>query len=178
MLRRRVGRIVRDIERQLGQFPQTVREAFADMLAKAHRVLTQQPKDKNKLYSVHAPEVECISKGKSHKRYEFGVKASIATTNRSGFVVGARSYPDNPYDGHTLADQLQQVETITGITPRRCYVDRGYRGHGVEHVEVFIAGQRRGVTKSILKELKRRNAIEPEIGHPKFDTRSDKYLKT
>lgn len=178
MLRRRVGRIVRDIERQLGHFPQTVRGAFADMLGKAHRLLTQQPKDKNKLYSVHAPEVECISKGKSHKRYEFGVKASIATTNKSGFVVGARSYPHNPYDGHTLADQLQQVETITGITPKRCYVDRGYRGHGVEHVEVFIAGQRRGVTKSILKELKRRNAIEPEIGHMKNDGHLGRnYLK-
>jgi IS5 family transposase len=178
MLKRRVGRIVRDIERQLANFPCSVRDAFAALLAKAHRLLDQQPEDGNKLYSVHAPEVECICKGKSHKRYEFGVKASIATTNKNGFVVGARSYPHNPYDGHTLADQLQQVETITGITPKRCYVDRGYRGHGVEHIDVYIAGQRRGVTRSIGKELKRRNAIEPEIGHMKNDGHLGRnYLK-
>ena len=178
MLRRRVGRIVRDIERQLGSKDIGVQNAFSPLLSTAHRLLGQKREDSNKLYSVHAPEVECISKGKTHKRYEFGVKASFATTNRSGFVVGARSYPGNPYDGHTLADQLQQVETLTGIAPRRCYVDRGYRGHGVESVDVYIAGQRKGVTQSIHRELKRRNAIEPEIGHMKNDGHLGRnYLK-
>ncbi|GJL60842.1 MAG: IS5 family transposase [Nitrospirales bacterium] len=178
LLRRRVGRVVRDIERQLAHREPEVHGAFADLLTKAHRLLNQKQHDSNKLYSVHAPEVECIAKGKAHKRYEFGVKASFATTNKNGFVVGARSYPNNPYDGHTLEDQLQQVETLTAIKPIRCYVDRGYRGHGIEHTEVYIAGQRRGVTKSIYKELKRRNAIEPEIGHMKNDGHLGRnYLK-
>jgi IS5 family transposase len=178
MLKRRVGRVVRDLERQLpAQSPQ-VQQAFAVPLAQARRLLAQKRHDKNKLYSVHAPEVECISKGKAHKRYEFGVKVSVATTNKRGFVVGARSYPGNPYDGHTLQDQLKQVEVLTGIKPTRCYVDRGYRGHSVRDVDVYLSGQRRGVTKTIRKELKRRSAIEPEIGHMKNDGHLGRnYLK-
>ena len=152
--------------------------AFAEPLATAQRIIEQKPKDKNKLYSVHAPEVECLSKGKAHKRYEFGVKATFATTNKTGFVLGARSLPGNPYDGHTLTEQLEQVQILTGIKPDRVYVDRGYRGHGVEGTQVFISGQKRGVTRAIKKQLKRRSAIEPEIGHMKNDGRLGRcYLK-
>ncbi len=110
-----------------------------------------------------------IVKGKVYKRYEFGVKASIATTNRSNLVVGARSLPGNPHDGHTLSTALAQVERLTGQRPERCYVDLGYRGHDVTNVEIFKARQKRGVTRSIRRELKRRNAIEPIIGHMKND---------
>ena len=113
--------------------------------------------------------MECIAKGKAHKRYEFGVKVSIATTNRSNLVVGAQSLPGNPYDGHTLSSALAQVERLTGVRSERCYVDLGYRGHDVTDVEVFKARQKRGVTRSIRRELKRRNAIEPIIGHMKND---------
>jgi IS5 family transposase len=177
-LRSRVGRVVRDIERKIESRDPLCKAAFAEALATAHRVLEQKPKDKGKLYSVYAPEVECLSKGKAHKRYEFGVKASFATTNKSGFVLGARSLPGSPYDGHTLAEQLEQVEILTGIKPNRCYVDRGYRGHGVDDTEVFISGQRRGVTRTIKRELKRRSAIEPEIGHMKNDGHLGRcYLK-
>jgi IS5 family transposase len=106
------------------------------------------------------------------------VKASLATTSASGFVVGARACPGNPYDGHTLAAQLQQVEALTGTRPERCFVDRGYRGHGVTETQVFISGQRRGVTRTIRKELRRRSAIEPEIGHMKSDGHLGRcYLK-
>ena len=108
-------------------------------------------------------------KGKTHKRYELGVKVSIATTNRSNLVVGAQSLPGNPYDGHTLSSALHQVERLTGQRPERCYVDLGYRGHDVNDVEVFKARQKRGVTPSIRRELKRRNAVEPIIGHMKND---------
>ena len=157
---------------------QDLQERMAHDLNLAHRVLSQQRQDKDKIYPIHAPEVEFISKGKAHKRYEFGVKASFATTNKQGFVVGARSYPHNPYDGHTLEDQLQQAETLTGVKPERCYVDRGYRGHGITRTKVFISGQRRGVTPTIKKELKRRSAIEPEIGHMKNDGHLGRcYLK-
>ncbi len=89
-----------------------------------------------------APEVECIAKGKAHKKYEFGVKVSVATGTRSNFVVGMRSLPGNPYDGHTLADSLDQVARLTGQRPTECFVDRGYRGHDETKTTVVIAGQR------------------------------------
>jgi len=164
-----LGRVYRDIERRLAEQPESVQAAFAEPMALTKRLLDQLRHDKKKLYALHAPEVECIAKGKAHKRYEFGVKVSIATTNRSNLVVGAQSLPGNPYDGHTLSTALEQVERLTGQRPERCYVDLGYRGHDVTAVEVFKARQKRGVTRSIRRELKRRNAIEPIIGHMKDD---------
>ena len=164
-----LGRVYRDIDRKLAEQPESVQAAFAKSMAVTKRLLDQQRHDKQKLYALHAPEVECIAKGKAHKRYEFGVKVSIATTNRSNLVVGAQSLPGSPYDGHTLSPALDQVERLTGQRPERCYVDLGYRGHDVTDVEVFKARQKRGVTRSIRRELKRRNAIEPIIGHMKND---------
>ena len=164
-----LGRVYRDIERRLTEQPKSVQAAFAESMALTKRLLHQQRHDKKKLYALHAPEVECLAKGKVHKRYEFGVKVSITTTNRSNLVVGAQSLPGNPYDGHTLKGALAQVQRLTGVHPERCFVDLGYRGHDVTDVEVFKARQKRGVTKSIRRELKRRNAIEPIIGHMKND---------
>jgi len=164
-----LGRVYRDIGRRLVEQPESVQAAFAEPMALTQRLLHQQRYDKKKLYALHAPEVECLAKGKVHKRYEFGVKVSIATTNRSNLVVGAQSLPGNPYDGHTLKGALAQVERLTGVHPERCFVDLGYRGHDVTDVEVFKARQKRGVTRSIRRELKRRNAIEPIIGHMKND---------
>jgi IS5 family transposase len=140
---------------------------FQEELALTERMLDQQKHDKNKLYSIHAPEVECIAKGKVQKKYEFGVKVSVATTSRDNFVLGI--LPGNPFDGYTLAGAIEQVSRVTGVVPERCYVDRGYRGHGVESSSVFISGQRRGVTPTIKKELRRRSAVEPIIGHMKED---------
>ncbi len=102
-LRSRVGRVLRDIERQLHQLPEQARIKVRELLQRTGRILTQQRKDENKLYALHAPEVECIAKGKARTPYEFGVKVSIATTLKEGLVVGMRSMPGNPYDGHTLA---------------------------------------------------------------------------
>jgi len=168
-LRTYLGRVIRDIERKrpLGDQPRLAR-----LLEIAKRIHTQQRHDKGKVYSVHAPEVECIAKGKAHKPYEFGVKVGVVSTSKESFVVGMKSLPGNPYDGHTLKVSLEQVEKLTGITPREAYVDRGYRGHGLtKAVQVWIAGAKRGVTVSIRKKLKRRNAIEPVIGHMKSDGR-------
>ena len=164
-----LGRVVRDLERKLVDQPDAVQAAFVEELALAKRLLAQQRQDKNKLYALHAPEVECIAKGKVPKRYEFGVKVSIAASNRSNLVVGAKSLPGNPHDSHTLKDALRQVQRLTGQQPERCYVDLGYRGHDVDDTQVFKARQKRGVTHSIRRELKRRNAIEPIIGHMKND---------
>ena len=168
-LRTYLGRVVRDIERKIAHQAEK-QAAFAEELGLAKRLMAQQKQDKDKLYSLHAPEVECLSKGKAHKRYEFGVKASIATTNRSNFVVGGMALPGNPYDGHTLTLALEQVRRMTGSVIEEAFVDRGYRGHGETQTTVYISGQKRGIKTQRLKQsLKRREAIEPVIGHLKFD---------
>ncbi len=167
-----VGRVRRDLRRHLQEIPQgPLRDRTLDALWLVDRLLEQGPKSKDKIYSLHEPEVDCISKGKARVRYEFGTKVSLATTLDGGFVVGARSFPGNPYDGHTLAPALEQVEILTDTRPSLAVVDRGYRGHGVETTRVLISGQRRGITPALAKLLKRRSAIEPEIGHMKSDGR-------
>ena len=164
-----LGRVVRDTERKIAGH-KGLQAIFAGELALARRLLSQQKMDRNKLYSLHAPEVECIGKGKAHKRYEFGVKASIATTNRSNFIVGGMALPGNPFDGHTLPTALEQVRRLTGCVVEEVFVDRGYRGHGEEASRVYISGQRRGIkTQRLKRSLKRRQAIEPVIGHLKSD---------
>jgi transposase, IS5 family len=146
---------------------------FAPLLGLVERLLTQERTSKNKLYSLHAPEVVCLAKGKADKPYEFGCKVALAVTNREGFALAAKALSGTPYDGHTLAGTVEQAVAITGgVEPERIYVDKGYRGHDYPHKErVFLSGQRRGLTPTIRKELKRRSAIEPMIGHMKNDGR-------
>ena len=115
--------------------------------------------------------MDCIAKGKARVRYEFGCKVSVATTLDGGFIVGMRALPGNPYDGHTLAEALEQVEILTNHRPILAVVDRGYRGHGVESTQVLISGTRRGLTLRLVAALRRRSSIEPEIGHMKTDGR-------
>jgi transposase, IS5 family len=164
-----LGRVFRDVRRKLEGRPE-VAAHFDEALTRVERLLAQQRTDKNKLYALHAPEVACIAKGKAHKKYEFGAKVSVAVTNREGLVVGMQAHPGNPYDGQILAPALAQAERLTGVAPKRCYADRGYRGHGVNgDTAVFVAGRRRGITPTIRRELRRRSAIEAMIGHMKLD---------
>ncbi len=168
------GRVLHDIGRKLGAIPEGgLRRQMEQRIALVTRLLRQTPKSAGKLYALHEPEVEvdCIAKGKARVRYEFGTKVSIATTLAGGFVVGMRSMPGNPYDGHTLPDALQQVETLTGQLPTLAVVDRGYRGHGAHGTTVLVSGTRHGLTPRLRKLLQRRSAIEPEIGHMKSDGR-------
>ena len=136
-----------------------------------------------KLYSFHAPEVECIGKGKASAPYEFGVKASIVTSNARApggqFVLHAKALPGNPYDGHTLGAVIDATERLTGRDIERAYVDKGYRGHDTANPHrVFISGQKRGVFGVIKRELRRRSAIEAVIGHMKTDGHLGRcYLK-
>ena len=122
--------------------------------------------------------MECIGKGKAHKPYEFGVKVSLATTvsaSKGGqFVLHAKALPGNPYDGHTLKTVLPGIEAMTGATLSRILADAGYKGHNApkEHkFKVYTQGQKRGVTDAIKRQLKRRAAVEPVIGHCKDDHR-------
>lgn len=168
-LNTRLGRMIRDIRRKAPQ-PDG---ALEELLAMCQRLHKQQPHDKNKLYSLHEPEVVCISKGKAHKRYEFGQKISVATSNRGNWILGVRLCEGNPYDGHTLIAALTDVESNTGIDVSDAYVDKGYRGHGYEGATtIHIAGaSARGLTKTKRKRRRRRSAVEPVIGHLKSDTR-------
>ena len=166
-LRTVVGRVWRDIERKLDRQDEVQRTKAVSILARVKRLLEQEPKDKNRLYSLHAPEVECISKGKARQPYEFGVKVTVATTHREGLVVGMRSLPGNPYDGHTLPKAIEQVSLLIAQKPKAVFVDKGYRGVSVEGVTIWRSGQKRGVTPSIKKAIHRRSTIEPAIGHMK-----------
>lgn len=170
-----LGRMVRDIERKLQAQPER-RLRFQEALQKAKRIQSQSKTDTDKLYSWHAPEVECISKGKAHRPYEFGCKASVMTNVNPApgghFVLHAKALHGRPYDGHTLTEVLQEKEQQTGIETKRAYVDRGYRGH--QHPKrhrIFMSGQKRGVTAAIKRELKRRSVVEPLIGHLKNEGR-------
>ncbi|MFI5091571.1 MAG: IS5 family transposase [Terriglobales bacterium] len=182
-LRTRLGRLIRDIRRKIdGREP--LQQRFAEPLSKALQIRWQNHNQRGrKLYSWHAPETECIGKGKAHKPYEFGTKVSIATTNRrckgGQFVLHAKALPGNPYDGHTLAGVIAETQRLTGREIERVYVDKGYRGHDAPRpLRVFISGQKRGVHGAIKRELRRRSAIEPVIGHMKSDGHLGRnYLK-
>ena len=121
-----LGQVMRDIERKIAADDE-LQQIFAQELLIARRLLAQKKDNSNKLYSLHAPEVECISK--AHKRYEFGVKASVAVTNRSNFAVGGMALPGSPYDGYTLKPALDQVRALSGQCIEEVFGDRGYRGH-------------------------------------------------
>jgi IS5 family transposase len=157
-------------------------KAISDLtmwLERAERIRTQQRHDKNKLYALHAPEVECISKGKARNPYEFGVKVSLAVTHKQGLMVGARSFPGNPYDGHVLSAQLEQTTNLLqdlGRSPKQVIVDLGYRGVDADNpgVQIIHRGKYKSLSDHEKRLLKRRQAIEPLIGHTKADHRMDR----
>ena len=173
-----LGRTIRDIERKI-KGSETLQSAFKQALWRASRVMTQRPRDEaRKVYSLHAPEVECIGKGKAHRPYEFGVKVSPATTlkhTKGGqFALHAMALPGNPYDGHSLKTVIPDMEKLIGNFIKRILADAGYRGHhapDTHTLRVFTQGQKRGVPDTVKKMMKRRAAIEPVIGHIKNEHR-------
>jgi IS5 family transposase len=180
MLRTYLGRVIRDIARKIEGRTDLLGEiVLGRMLALARRVLDQKQHQRGpKVYSLHAPEVECIGKGKAHRPYEFGVKVSVATTlahARGGqFVTHVKALPGNPYDGHTLETVIPEMEALIGNIIERLVLDKGYRGHNAPpdyKFRVFISGQKRRVTPKIKREMRRRSAIEPVIGHLKSEHR-------
>lgn len=178
-----LGRLLREVRRKMRGLADETRAKLETWVQRAERIHRQRPKDKNKLYALHAPEAECISKGKARQPYEFGVKVSLAVTHQHGLMVGARSFPGNPYDGHTLAAQIEQTNNLLqdiGVKPTTAIVDLGYRGvdKEVAPVEVIHRGKFKSLTPKQQTWLKRRQAIEPLIGHTKADHRMDRcWLK-
>jgi IS5 family transposase len=163
-LRLYLGRVIRDIRRKCPEPGATLKL----LLERAQRILEQQRHDTKKLYSVHAPEVECIAKGKAHKPYEFGCKVAVVTTSKTNWVVGIDAVHENPYDGATLSPSLKQVERITAVRPEAAFVDRGFKGtaHHPKDVAVYVSGRKR-LSFTLKALLRRRSAIEPVIGHLK-----------
>ena len=184
-LRNYLGRILREFERHLQNPDSRVYSTGTnELLTLCDRLYRQQTKDKNKLYALHAPEVVCMSKGKAKTPYEFGSKVSVATTLKGDWALDCTSLAGNPYDGHTLAMRLLAIELRTGKKVDLASVDQGYKGHGADEllgVTVLIPKDRKRkkkLSRSLRKKLKRRNAIEPTIGHLKHDHRMDRcYLK-
>lgn len=164
-----LGRVIRDLRRKLPQ-PD---EALETLLSRCERLHAQQPSEKHKIYSLHEPDVKCISKGKARQRYEFGQKLTVATANRSNWIVGVELCEGNPYDGHTLSSAMTTIEQTTGVEVTDAYVDKGYRGHDYQgEAQVHLAGSStKQLSRSQKKKRKRRSAVEPKIGHLKSDHR-------
>jgi IS5 family transposase len=161
-LRARLGRVIRDVRRKI-KGNAALEERFEPLRSLAIRVRQQTQRQRG-------PKVECIGKGKARTPYEFGCKVSIATpvTQPKGgqFVLHARALHGNPYDGHTLAAAVADVAAMTGVEVKPTHVDKGYRGHNhPNRFQVWISGQVRRTTAALKREMRRRAAIEPVIGH-------------
>jgi IS5 family transposase len=163
-----LGRVHRDIVRKV----EKIDPELMQLLDYSMRLQQQTRDSKDKLYSIHAPEVECISKGKAHKRYEFGCKVSLATSSKDNWILGIQALHGNPYDGHTLQSAIDQVERLMGSSVKDVYVDLGYRGHeykGDAKINIVNFRSMARKTRTVKQWLKRRSAIEPVIGHVKSD---------
>ena len=146
-----------------------------DNLEIAKSLYAQRKDGKNKIYSIHEPQVQCIAKGKVHKKYEFGNKAGFVTSARGNWILGAIGFSKNEYDGHTLERNLRQAEKITEMEIEKATVDKGYRGHKLEASKVSIVPRnKKKASRSLRKWWKRRSAIEPIIGHQKSEHRLDR----
>jgi IS5 family transposase len=174
-LRTFLGRLIRDVRRKV----KTPDATFEELLTLCERLHEQKIKSKNKVYSMHEADVQCISKGKAHKRYEFGGKVTVATTNKNNWVICSDALEGNPYDGHTLADAIKSIESLTTVPVKEVFVDKGYRGHDYKgEADVHICGQGKNCSWSLKKRKKRRSAVEPKIGHLKSDNRMGRcFLK-
>lgn len=163
-----LGRVYRDALRKAKAiFGISVRDLPLFRLVDA--ILFQDCVQANKIYSFHEPHVCCIAKGKAHKKYEFGCKVSVTVTHKEGLALDVSALEGNPYDGHTLKGVLDRAEENSQASIKMVFTDRGYKGHSVTDKIVYRSGQKRGVTTSIYRMLKRRQAIEPHIGHMKTE---------
>jgi IS5 family transposase len=161
-----LGRVFRDFEKKL----QEKTPAVVRLLGIVGKIFAQKKKSKNKIYSVHAPEVVFIAKGKARVKYEFGSKVSVSTAAKGSWVVGVNSFESNPFDGHTIPDVLCQIKSITGSYPKSAYCDRGYQGSAghIFSTQVYVQGKSsKNESDAVKKKLHRRARIEPIIGHLK-----------
>lgn len=172
-LKRYLCKVLKELDPHLGNCPQKL---LRDMAIGA-KLLLQNREDKNKIYSCHEPQIACIAKGKAHKPYEFGSKACLVVTEKKGIALSMTTHLGNPYDGHLLAESKRRAEINARATIRRILVDRGFRGHEVNDAEVLVS-YTQGLSRGLKIALRRRQAIEPWIGHMKHDGKLGRcYLK-
>ena len=179
-----LGIVMREVQRKIEarDFAPDRPKAVSDLmmwLERAERIRTQQRNDKNKLYALHAPEVECIGKGKARKPYEFGVKSAVVVSHKHGLMLGARTFPGNPYDGHILSAVLEQATNLLqdhAVKLKQIVVDLGFRGVDADNPdkEIIHRGRYRSLSPQQKGWLRRRQAVEPAIGHLKSDNRMDR----
>jgi IS5 family transposase len=183
-----LGVVMREVQRKCQQPALVPVSALAltqlqTWMGRAERIRTQKTKDKNKLYALHAPEVECLAKGKARKPYEFGVKACVVISHKTGLMMGARTFPGNPYDGHILSAAIEQATNLMQDVPakiKQIVVDLGFRGVDADNpgMEIIHRGRIKTLGVEQKKWLRRRQAVEPAIGHLKSDHRMDRcWLK-
>ena len=172
-----LGRVMRDVQRKIADRG-VLQKLFKPLLSIIEKLLLQNRESKNKIYSIHEPHVECISKGKAHKKYEFGCKTSLVVTHKDGLALSLQAFHGNPYDGHTLQKSVISAEELSKKEIKKIFVDKGYRGCVLANKEVHISGKKKGVTEYLKKQIKRRQAIEPHIGHLKNEGKLRRnYLK-
>lgn len=163
-----LGRVSRDIQRKISGNA-FLKSVFDPVFEVIEKVMSQTRESKDKVYSIHEPHVECIAKGKAHKKYEFGCKTSVVITHKEGLALSVQALHNNPYDGHTLEKMLKDSERLSGVRITEAFVDKGYRGHSVIDKNIHISGKKKGVSEWLHKKIKRRQAIEPQIGHMKSE---------
>ena len=173
------GRFLRELDRKLSE---EEKKSKSKILSVMNRIIEQKRDSKNKIYSLHEPEVSCIAKGKEHRKYEFGSKSSVLITKKSGIIVGALAFKGNPYDGNTLEPALEQSERLRGVKALKAIVDEGYRGRAkIGDTEILRVHQlkKKEYSKYKWKQwFKRRASVEAVISHLKSNHRMGRnYLK-
>lgn len=174
-LKNYTGRVCRDIERKIAD-DRKLGEKFTPILSITQKLLEQTKKSKNKIYSIHEPQVYCVSKGKARKPYEFGSKVSFVCTQKKGIVLAAQALETNLYDGASLRSSIDLSQEITTVPIKQVFVDKGYKGHGIEDTKVYIAGQKRGISSYMKRQMHKRSIIEGVIGHMKEKSKLAKNL--
>ena len=184
-----MGRLIRDFETKLEKYNKKLLNSDNELLRILRTIHDQSVlsaidlkkfnAENDHIYSIHAPEAECISKGKLNKKYEFGNKVSIASCLSKNFILCAKSFHGNPYDGHTLSSTIEDIQKNTNVFIEKVFVDRGYRGNDYPSKgKVFSPYTTKKLSDENKANMKRRSAIEASISHLKRYFRMGRnYLK-
>jgi IS5 family transposase len=170
------GVLIRELHRKL---PAVRLSKHSTKLSLYEKIIAQKREDTGKTYSLHEPQVKCYTKGKEHKRFEFGSKVSLLITQKTGVIVGALNFNSTVHDSKTLHKAVEQYERLTNKKAKNIYVDRGYPGQKkINEINIHVPKPDKNITKTKRRRHSRRAAIEPVIGHLKRDYRMGRnFLK-
>lgn len=174
-LKNYTGRVLRDVERKINSNKDLVTK-FNSLLNVTKQILSQKKNSKNKIYSLHEPDVYCIAKGKAKSPYEFGCKVSIVCTSKKGLILSSKALEKNIYDGHSLEESLHLSKKVTQIPIKKVFVDKGYKGHHLDDPLVYISGKKRGISQYMRKQMNQRSIVEGVIGSMKEKSKLAKNM--